>query len=158
MSGRMKYEKGGVEVGANPTRMETLPDLTVAQFMSLPVGGELLIIDIKTFGFGLTFKAMIVTEESREKDAASLRQQGVPDDAPIPGSIFIYLQPENYDPTVEQILGEQFIRRGYRDGREGAPQASMSSLKERHPNDWSDEAYTMYLAAYKRGSESRKGR
>lgn len=148
------------------TRLVQYSELTTGQLLAMPNGTEIGVIDIAPFGFAATtgilqldqdFKDGLIDPARHENcDHGKSHQELL--DLPMPGSFFFVVMPENYVPDVAYLMNEKFIRRGERDGREGAPMASASSLKAKHPDEWHDEAYAVYVAAYKRGSESRKGR
>lgn len=154
----MKYERGNETVPAL-ARIEILPGMNLGQLLALPVGTEICIIKVGMMGMDLGFMRGLVDEEWREKLEELRLTENLTDDEELPGSVFMYLLPENYEPDIEELMNEHFVKLGLRHGREGAPMTSVTQLRERNEDKWHDEAYSAYTKAYKRGAEMRrKGR
>lgn len=158
--GFMKYTRDpGSQEAPALSRIEFLPEMNLGQLRSLPLGTEICIITVGFMGTGLVFKRGIITEEWIAGLEEAALSDGAGDDTEIPGSVFMYLLPEGYEPSMEDLLNEHFIRLGLRHGKEGAPMTSVSQLRERNEDKWHDDAYAAYTTAYKRGAEMRrKGR
>lgn len=164
---RMNYTRGAEDIIRGDTRMEPYPELTVGQILNLPLGTEMLVIDIAPFGTGVHQQIIPITEKFKDDLRSAERHENCDhsmdtealEASLFPGSIFVLLMPENWEPSIEEMLNEKFTKRGIREGREGAPMYSEAGLKTRYSTDeWHDGAYEAYVTAYKRGSESRKGR
>ena len=162
----MHYQRGEVRKDDGTMRMDTMPEISIGQLLSLPLGAELLVIDIGMFGMGLNVKGYEVTEEWKaslldpafHQECSHSMERHEVEKSLFPGSVFVLLMPENYEPDPSELLNEKFVKLGVRDGREGMPQRSASALRTKYPDEWHEDAYGAYVTAYKRGSESRKGR
>lgn len=160
-----KYEKGPVKI-TGENRMDPHNELTVGQITGLPNGTELLVIEVKPFGMGLDINIAVISDEFKRDVADPANHTDCdhgtsPEEIAqlsFPGSVFVTLLPEGYEPNINDIISEKFIRRGLRDGSEGSPMASEGALHAKYPDEWHDSAYEAYVTAYKSGSTSRKGR
>lgn len=163
--GSARFTSGPV-TNEKDTRLSQYTELTTGQLLAMPNGTEIAIIDLAPFGIAAQTSILLLDQEFKDGlmdpshhdncEHGKTHQDLL--DLPVPGSFFVVLLPEDYVPDVAELLNEKFVRRGYRDGVEGAPMASATSLQTKHPDEWHDDAYNVYLAAYKRGSSSRKGR
>ena len=161
------HYKRGEQIVRGDSRMEPYPELTVGQILNLPIGAELLVIDIAPFGMGIHQQVIPITEKFKESLRSPERHEDCDhtmdseelEASLFPGSIFVLLMPENWEPNIEDMLNEKFTKRGIREGREGAPMYSEAGLKTRYSEDeWHDGAYKAYVDAYKRAAQARKGR
>lgn len=162
----MSYEIG-THPEHNPTRMETIPSLTCGQILALPNGTELIAITVKMLGVGVDFRTTIINQEFKEKvmDAANHdtcehgTTQADLEEVQFPGSIFILLAPEGYEPDINEIIHAKVTVLGKRHGKEGAPMFSEDGLRAHlNEDEWNDGSYKAYVSAYNVGSSSRKGR
>lgn len=164
MRGDMHYTRGEVVVDEGELRIDTHPSLSIGQLLALPIGTEVLAIHIGPMGVGLMFKGYIITQKFKDtivtQEWHSDCDHGMTlqeiEGSLFPGSVFVVLMPENYVPDVADLINEKFVRKGFRDGMEGAPMASASSLQTKFGDDWHDDAYSAYTTSYKRGAENRK--
>ena len=164
MRGDMHYTSGEVMRDNDSLRIQTYPQLTVGQLLTLPLGTELLAIHVGPMGLGLMFKGYIIDEEFKNGVITAEFHENCDHGMTLPeieaslfpGSVFIVLTPEDYVPDMSELLNEKFVRKGYRDGLEGMPPLSTAMLQAKFPDEWHDEAYVAYTTAYKRGTENRK--
>lgn len=164
MIGDMHYHRGETIRDVGDMRMDTHPQLTVGQVRSLPNGTELIAIHIAPMGMGIMFKGYVMDDEIRDGLLTAEYHEGCDhamthaemEASLFPGSIFVTLLPHDYAPDPAEIINEKFVRKGFRDGSEGAPMASSSSLQNKFGDEWHENAYLAYTTAYKRGAENRK--
>lgn len=164
MTDYMRYLRGDIHRDEGTLRMDTHPQLTNGQVLSLPDGTEMIVINIAMMGMGLSLAGYTIDAAFREGLFNPEMHEGCDhgmsraeiEESLFPGSVFITLLPEGYAPDPSEFLNEKFVRKGYKDGLEGGPQFSAEGLRARFPDEWTDESYAAYLTAYKRGVESRK--
>ena len=162
----MRYLRGETNVRGD-SRMEPFNELTIGQMIGLPDGTEILIVSIEMLGMEVNQRIVVIDDTYREyllsPDGHANCDHGTSpaelEQLNFPGSIFVVLYPENWEPSVGEMLDAKFVRQGTREGREGAPMYSEVGLKTRYSDEeWHDGAYGAYVAAYKRAAEARKGR
>lgn len=153
----MSYEMSKSE-RYTESRMEILSEMTVSQFLSLPNGTELTLIDVAPLGLGMRIQNIGMTDVTREEMLAACAESEKTMEDKTPWSLVIYLLPENWVPDPDELLTGTFRSLGERHGREGSPMYSASMLKERHGDGWTDDSYNTYVTAYKAASARRNGR
>lgn len=162
----MHYIRGEIRKDEGTARMDTMPDITIGQLLSLPNGTEVLAVTIGPFGVGLHLQGFLIDDKFREGvmdpaqhvDCNHSMERADVEASNFPGSLFVVLMPEGYEPDPSELINEKFIRRGVRDGNDGMPPSLPDALRIRYPDEWHDGAYAAYMAAYKSATERKKGR